>query len=183
MIKSLSYKKYSRVISHDTEEWCKVERKNDFWFQIWHDKFGKFLPNHSKAWKFDFNGLFLSKVYRVAEKVQRNYLSWNWRVIQIWINSELVVSKMSWGIGWTFIRPLKSEKLCFDELFLTKVHGIWHPPSQKDGGNNFFALAGLYCGEPLWEETIWGGCCFLVLRGGHLRFNSLHSSLGKSAWS
>ena len=85
---------------------------------------------------------------------------------KIWINSELVVSKMSWGIGWTFIRPLKSEKLCFDELFLTKVHGIWHPPSQKDGGNNFFALAALYSGEPSWEEAIWGGCCFLVLRGG-----------------
>ena len=31
-------KKYRRVISHDTEEWCKVLKK-DLWFQIWHGEF------------------------------------------------------------------------------------------------------------------------------------------------
>ena len=29
---------------------------------------------------------------------------------KIWINPDLVVSKMAWGIGWTFIRALKSLK-------------------------------------------------------------------------
>ena len=28
-------KKYRRVMSHDTEEWCKVWRKTDSWFQKW----------------------------------------------------------------------------------------------------------------------------------------------------
>ena len=35
-------KKYRRVMSHDTEEWCKVWRKTNSWFQKWHEKFGKF---------------------------------------------------------------------------------------------------------------------------------------------
>ena len=29
---------------------------------------------------------------------------------KIWINPDLVVSKMAWGIGWTFIRALKRLK-------------------------------------------------------------------------
>ena len=31
---------------------------------------------------------------------------------KIWINPDLVVSKMAWGIGWTFIRAPKSLKNC-----------------------------------------------------------------------
>ena len=30
---------------------------------------------------------------------------------KIWINPELVISKMAWGIGWTFIRTLKVWKI------------------------------------------------------------------------
>ena len=37
---------------------------------------------------------------------------------KIWINPDLAVSKMAWGIGWTFIRALKSctlmgQSICF----------------------------------------------------------------------
>ena len=31
---------------------------------------------------------------------------------KIWIDPDLVVSKMTWGIGWTFIRAPKSLKYC-----------------------------------------------------------------------
>ena len=73
--------KYRRIISHDTEEWWKVFKKTDLWFQIWHEKFGEFSPNHSKVWKFYFDGLFLSEVCKIwAKKMQRNYLSWYWAV-------------------------------------------------------------------------------------------------------
>ena len=76
-------KKYRRVISHDTEEWCKVYRKTDLWFQIWHEEFGEFSLNHSKVWKFLVDGLILSKVYKVlVTKMQRSYLSWHWTVMQ-----------------------------------------------------------------------------------------------------
>ena len=76
-------KMYRRVISHTTEEWSKVWRKTNLWFQIWHEEFDEFSPNHSKVWKFHFDGLFLSKVYEVwAKKIQRSYLSWHWTVMQ-----------------------------------------------------------------------------------------------------
>ena len=35
-------KKYRRIVSHDTGEWCKVWRKTGSWFQKLRDKFGKF---------------------------------------------------------------------------------------------------------------------------------------------
>ena len=57
-----------------------------------------------------FDGLFLSKVYKIwPKKIQRGYLSWHWTVTQ---NHDLVVSKMAWGIGWTFIKALKNLKNC-----------------------------------------------------------------------
>ena len=45
------------------------------------------LPNFQqstqKSQNWDFNGILLSKVYNVwAKKVQRNYLSWHWTVMQ-----------------------------------------------------------------------------------------------------
>ena len=39
---------------------------------------------------------------------------------KIWINPDLVVSKMAWGIGWTFIREHKSKKLYIDGFFFVK---------------------------------------------------------------
>ena len=44
-------KKYRGVIFHDTEEWCKIWRKTDLWFEKWHEKFGKFSPEHLKVSK------------------------------------------------------------------------------------------------------------------------------------
>ena len=77
-------KKYRGVICHDNEELRKTWRGTDLLFQSWHEEFHKFWPEHSKVSKiFHFNSLLLSKVYIVwAKKVQRRYLSWNWRGIQ-----------------------------------------------------------------------------------------------------
>ena len=58
---------------------------------------------NSKVWKFHFDGLFLSKVYKVWTKKYRGV---------IFHDPEPVVSKMAWGIGWTFIGALKSLKNC-----------------------------------------------------------------------
>ena len=41
-------KKYRGVMSHNTEEWCKVARKTDLLFQKWQE-FGEFWPEHSKV--------------------------------------------------------------------------------------------------------------------------------------
>ena len=85
-------KKYTRVISNDTEERCKVPRKTDLSFQIWQE-FGEFSPSHSKVWNFYFDELFLSKVCKVSAKKYRGVIfhdSEQW--CKIWINSDLVVS-------------------------------------------------------------------------------------------
>ena len=44
-------KKYRGFIFHDTEEWCKIWRKNDLWFGKWHEEFGEFSPEHLKVSK------------------------------------------------------------------------------------------------------------------------------------
>ena len=68
---------------HGTEEWCKVWRKTDSWFQKWHEEFGEFSPNHSKVWKFYFDGLFLSKGYEVwAKKEYRGVIFHDAEVMQ-----------------------------------------------------------------------------------------------------
>ena len=85
--------------------------KTAFWFPIQHDDFGEFSPNHSKVRKFHFDGLFLPIVYEVwAKKMQKSCLWWHWTWCKMGINLDLVVSKMRWGIGSTFIRALKSLK-------------------------------------------------------------------------
>ena len=40
---------YRGVMSHDTEDWCKIRRKTNL-FQNW-QKFGEFLSKHSKVSK------------------------------------------------------------------------------------------------------------------------------------
>ena len=72
-------------MSHDTEDWCKIRRKTELLFPKWH-KFGEFWREHSKFSKFSL------------WSVQRNYLSWHWRVMEYLRKNWLVVWKMTWGI-------------------------------------------------------------------------------------
>ena len=46
----LQLKKYRRVMSHDTEEWCKIRSKTDMLLQKWQE-FGEFWPKHSEVSK------------------------------------------------------------------------------------------------------------------------------------
>ena len=61
---------------------------------------------------FHFHGLLLTKVFIAwAKKVQRNYLSWHWRVMQNLKKNWLVAWKMTWGIWQIFTRTLGSVKI------------------------------------------------------------------------
>ena len=44
-------KQYRGVMFDGTEYWCKIWTKTDFCFQKWHEKFGKFSPEHLKVSK------------------------------------------------------------------------------------------------------------------------------------
>ena len=76
----VSAEKTQKSISHDTEEWCWKLKKTDLWFQILQEEFGEFSPNSEKCENLFLMASFLSKVCKVwATKIQRSYLSWNWK--------------------------------------------------------------------------------------------------------
>ena len=66
-------KKVQRNYFRCTADWCKIWRKTDFYFLKWHDKFGKFTPEH--VWKskiLNFYWILLSKIENVwAQNLQR----------------------------------------------------------------------------------------------------------------
>ena len=65
-------KKYRGVMSHDTEEWCKIWRKTDLLFQKWQE-FGEFWSEHSILQNLHCDLSLLRKVYNIWPKnVQRS---------------------------------------------------------------------------------------------------------------
>ena len=104
---------------------------------------GNFVNFHrttQKSKTFNFNGLFLSKVYDLWAKKYRGVIFHdNEQWYKIWINPDLAVSKMAWAIGWTFIRALKSLKnyvlmgsFCPKHLFqLENFRGIMYHDNEE----------------------------------------------------
>ena len=73
-------------------------------FQIF-DCSPEILPN------LYFYRFLLLKVSTIsAKKVQRNYVSWHWRVMRNLRENWLVLPKMTWGIWQIFTRALESLK-------------------------------------------------------------------------
>ena len=73
----------------------------------------KFHPNTLKSENFTLVGYFCPKYMRFeVRKYRGNILHDTEQWCKFWINPDLVVSKMAWGIGWTLIRSLKSLKNC-----------------------------------------------------------------------
>ena len=71
---------YRRVIFYDTEELCKFWRKTDLWFEKWHEKFGKFSPEHLKVSKLGFWwDCFVQSRKVMTLNLQRSYVLWQWR--------------------------------------------------------------------------------------------------------
>ena len=72
-----------------------------------------FHPTTQKSKSFTSMGYFCRKYIRFELKKYRGVIFHNteqW--CKNWINPDIVVSKMAWGIGWIFIRALKSLKNC-----------------------------------------------------------------------
>ena len=119
-------KNYKRVMSHDTEESCKIWRKNDLSFQKWQD-FGEFWFEHlqvSKIWTLI--GPFRANYITFdLKKVQRSYLSWHWRFMQNLRKNWRVVWKMTWGIWQIFTSAYKSQNWDFYWVLLSKVENVW----------------------------------------------------------
>ena len=57
--------KYRGVLFDGTEDWCKMWRQTDYYFQKWHEEFGKFSLETRKSQSWDFDEILLSKVENV----------------------------------------------------------------------------------------------------------------------
>ena len=83
-----------------------------------------FHPTTQKSKNFTPMGYFCPKYMRFELKKYRGVIfhdTEQW--CKIWINPDLVVSKMAWGIGWTFIRAPKSLKIVnWWALFVQSIH-------------------------------------------------------------
>ena len=105
-------KKYKWVIFHDAEEWCKIWRKTDLWFEKWHEEFGKFSL---EQWKMSKLGLwwdpffqsrkcmslkFTEELWVITMKNDAKCLKRNW----------LVISNLTWGIWRILTRVLENLK-------------------------------------------------------------------------
>ena len=105
-------KKVQRSYIHDTEEWYKIWKEINLWFQNWHKEFNNFWPEHSKVSKiFTCMCSFWTSYIFWARKVQTSYLSWHWRVMQNLKKNWVVVWKMTWGIWQIFTRVLEIVKI------------------------------------------------------------------------
>ena len=66
-----------------------------------------FNGSSGKSEDLHFDGLLLSIAYKVSvRKVQKNYLSWHWKVIQT--SKENWLWKIAWGIWWILARAVGS---------------------------------------------------------------------------
>ena len=87
-------KKYRRLISHDTEEWCKVWRITDSWFQM------------------HFDVLLLLKKYVWAKKLCVTTLKNDPNFEEKPTFWQKKWQKMTWGIWKILRRPVESLKIC-----------------------------------------------------------------------
>ena len=84
----------------------------------------KFYVSSPKPENLHFDGILLSKSYKVsAKKEQKSYFSWRWRVIQSLKNKWLVVSNEEFGEFSS--NHSKIWKFLFDWFFLFEVYRVW----------------------------------------------------------
>ena len=77
----------------------KFGKKLTYQFKIDMRNLTNFDPSTWKSQNLHFNGLLLTKVYKVwAWKVQRSYVCWHSRLIQSLKENWLVLLKLTWGI-------------------------------------------------------------------------------------
>ena len=108
-------KKYRRVLSHDKEEWyAKFEEKLTCGFKYSMRNLANFHQTTQKSKNFTLMGYFCPKYMRIGLKKYRGVTFHdNEQWCKICINPDHVLSKITWGIGWTFIRALKVWKIVY----------------------------------------------------------------------
>ena len=102
---------YRGIMSHETEEWCKIWRKTDLWFRKWHEEFGKVLPERSKVSKLGlwWNPFIQSRKYmslKLTEELCVMIMKNDPNLKRSWH----VISKLTWEIWGILKWTLKNLK-------------------------------------------------------------------------
>ena len=117
-------------MSHDTEEWCKVWRKTDSWFQKWHEEFVNFNASSGKSDNLHFDVLRLSKVYYVWAKKSTEELCVITLKNDAKFEEELTCALKKWreqfGAFWC-----STQNFHVNGLLLTKVYNAWAKTVQR----------------------------------------------------
>ena len=104
-----------------TEELCLMTLKNEAKFEkklilsSTNDmrKLVNFNASSGKSGNLPFDVFFYSISYKVSPcKVQKNYLSWHWKIIQTLQKKWIFIWKMTWEIWWTLTWSVQSLKIC-----------------------------------------------------------------------
>ena len=105
-------KKYRGVMSHDTEEWCKIWRKTNLLFQKWQE-FGEFWSKHTKVSKMcTLIGHFRAKYITFDLKKYRGVIFHDTEEsCKIWRKTDLWFGKWHEEFGRFSSEHLKMSKL------------------------------------------------------------------------
>ena len=105
--------------SHNNEEWCKIWRGTDLYFEKWHEEFCEFWPNSRKTQNLKFSGLILTKVYNVWAKKYRGVMHhYTEDRCKLWWKNDLWFHKWHEEFGEFHRRTQKSKNLHFERLFV-----------------------------------------------------------------
>ena len=111
--KAFQLQKYRGVMSHDTEDWCKIWRKTDLLFQKWQE-FGEFWSKHSKVSKIcTLIGPFHAKYITFDLKKYRGVIfhdTEEW--CKIWRKTDLWFGKWHEEFGKFSPEHSKISKIC-----------------------------------------------------------------------
>ena len=85
-----------------------------------------------KAENLYFDGLLLSKAYNILDKkVQKSYVSWNWRVMESLKKNWLLIPKMTWGIWWILMQAVVSLKIYTLMCYFCRKYIIFDPKKYR----------------------------------------------------
>ena len=151
--------------------WRVMQNLKENWLVAW--KMTKNLVNfHASSRKSEnlhFNGLILSKTYKVLdEKVQKSYISWYWRVMQSLKKNWLLVPKIA-GIWWILIRAVANLKICILTCYFYWKYVMLESKKWKE----------VRCHSTEEWYKIWRGTD-LCFEKWHEEFGELHRNTQKS---
>ena len=128
-----SYKVSAKTVQKSYLSWLKCDAKLKekltcgFKYDMWN--LVNFHPTTQKSKNFFSMDSFCPKYARFELQKYRGVIFHNTEQrCKIWINLDLAVSKMLWGIWWTFIRALKSLKNWVSGQFPDRYFSNGHIP-------------------------------------------------------